>query len=314
MFRFLQRPVAFSFRFPISSVEAGKRQPQRRSYTLFRVLLFSLISSATLLVAAPQPQPFHRPLVFEPNRGQAPLQATWTAHGPGYQFQLTNDAVVMMFRERASGAPRTLQIRLTGSRSWNHVVGLDPTGGVSNYLNRPNGADSLSSIPHGRLRVAEVYPGIDFVLYSDGGNLEYDFLLQPGADPKQIQVAFDGQNDLRLDRQSGDLVLTMPAGSELRQIRPKVYQQVGDRRVEVAGGYQLLSGGRAAFTLAAYDPKRPLIIDPTVRFFLLAWQHQGNHFFPSPLHGRDLPITLVGVSDYSSGCNLEGSYFQSPMC
>src|ERR1017187_9377417 len=39
---------------------------------MFRTCVFSLVSTATLLVAAPQPRPFHRPLVFEPNRGQAP--------------------------------------------------------------------------------------------------------------------------------------------------------------------------------------------------------------------------------------------------
>jgi Beta-propeller repeat len=254
-----------------------------------------------MLSAAPTRQPFRQPLVFEQNHGQAPLQASWAAHGAGYQLQLTSDAVVMVFRDCESGARRTLQMRLTGSRPWSHVAGLDPTGGVSNYLNRPNGAHSLSSIPHyGRVRVSDVYQGIDLVLYSNGSNLEYDFLLQPGADPKQIQVAFEGQNDLRLDRESGDLVLTMPAGTELRQTRPKAYQQVGDRRVEVAGGYQLLNGGRVAFTLAAYDPRRPLVIDPTIQLsqFLgnlsqaraIAQDGDGNSYVTGSA-GVDFPVS-----------------------
>jgi hypothetical protein len=50
---------------------------------MFRVVLLSLISSATFLVAAPQPQPFRRPLLFEPNRGQAPAEVKWLARGPG---------------------------------------------------------------------------------------------------------------------------------------------------------------------------------------------------------------------------------------
>src|SRR5581483_5172925 len=142
--------------------------------TMFRSVPVAAVVAMKILSAAPTPQPFKQPLVFEPNRGQAPLPATWAAHGPGYQLQLTNDAVVMTFRERASSAPRTLQMRLTGSRPWSHVAGLDPTGGVSNYLNRPNGAHSLSGIPHyGRVRVSDVYQGIDLVLYSDGGNLSH---------------------------------------------------------------------------------------------------------------------------------------------
>src|SRR5439155_775673 len=55
-------------------------------------------------------------------------------------------------------------------------------------------------------------------------------------------------------------------GSELRQLRPRVYQRAGEKLVEVDGGYRLLKHGQAAFTLAHYDARRPLVIDPTVAF------------------------------------------------
>ena len=143
-------------------------------------------------------------------------------------------------------------------------AGLEPTGGVSNYIRGNDAKDSLNGIPHyARLSVAGVYDGVDLVFYSNGGDLEYDFVVAPGADPKQIRLAFDGQERMRVDEKSGDLVLTTAGGSELRQVRPQVYQQLGNQRVEVAGGYQLLDHGRAAFTLASYQHRRPLVIDPT---------------------------------------------------
>lgn len=167
------------------SESSARRLAKASFFSLVRSVPLAALVLVNMLSAAPTRQPFRQPLVFEQNHGQAPLQASWAAHGPGYQLQLTSDAVVMVFRDCESGARRTLQMRLTGSRPWSHVAGLDPTGGVSNYLNRPNGAHSLSSIPHyGRVRVSDVYQGIDLVLYSNGGNLEYDFLLQPGADPQ----------------------------------------------------------------------------------------------------------------------------------
>ena len=46
---------------------------------MFRVILFAVISSAALVLAAPQPQPFRRPLAFEPNRSQASAQVKWPA-------------------------------------------------------------------------------------------------------------------------------------------------------------------------------------------------------------------------------------------
>ena len=231
-----------------------------------RLLFLSALIGAGLLGAAPQPQPFQRPLVFEPNRGQAQPQTKWIAQGPGYLITFSEEGMTMAFREGASGSAQTLQMKLAGSRPWRQFTGLEPTGGVSSYLNRPNGADSLSGIPHyGSLRVSDVYQGIDVVFYNDHGNLEYDFVVQPGADTNQIQVAFEGQRNLRLDQHTGDLLLTTPSGSELRQMSPKAYQEIGNRRVSVAGGYQLLSGSRAAFSLAAYDVQRPLVIDPTVQ-------------------------------------------------
>jgi hypothetical protein len=69
---------------------------------VFRVILLTLISSAVLVVGAPQPQPFRRPLVFEPNRGQAPAQVKWRARGPGYQLFLTSEGTTMMVQEHAA--------------------------------------------------------------------------------------------------------------------------------------------------------------------------------------------------------------------
>ena len=73
---------------------------------------------------------------------------------------------------------------------------------------------------------------------------------------------------MRVDGKSGDLLLTTAGGSELRHVRPKVYQQVGNERVEVAGGYEILDRRHATFTLASYDRQRPLVIDPTITTFL----------------------------------------------
>src|SRR5262249_2866604 len=119
--------------------------------------LSSLILSATFLSAAPQPQAVHLPLVFEPNRGQFPAQVEWIARGPGYQLTLTSEGVMMMVREGAAEPAKrelmpellhapiltpvsakptytTVRTKLTGSRPWNQVSGLEPTGGVTNYF------------------------------------------------------------------------------------------------------------------------------------------------------------------------------------
>ena len=160
-----------------------------------------------------------------------------------------------------------MRMKLAGGRPWKDISGAEPTGSVSNYQNPADVKSWIVNVPrYGRVKVANVYEGIDLILYTHDDNLEYDFVVGPGADPKQVQVVFEGMKGMRVDKKSGDLVLTAPDGSELRQFRPNVYQQLADKRVEVAGGYKLLGPGRAAFTLAAYDRSRAVVIDPTVDF------------------------------------------------
>ena len=49
------------------------------------------------------------------------------------------------------------------------------------------------------MRYEEVYPGIDLVYYGKEGQLEYDFIVAPGADPNVIALEFDGADKLELD-------------------------------------------------------------------------------------------------------------------
>jgi hypothetical protein len=89
-----------------------------------------------------------------------------------------------------SAAPHkysTIRMKLDGSHSWNNATGLEPTGGVSNYLIGNNASKWHTGVPHfAKVSEASVYDGVDLVFYSNGQNLEYDFVVKPGADPKQI--------------------------------------------------------------------------------------------------------------------------------
>jgi len=70
-----------------------------------------------------------------------------------------------------------------------------------------------------------VYPGIDLVYYGNQQQLEYDFVVAPGADASQIHLTYSGADSMKIDSH-GDLILTVQ-GSELRQQQPKVYQGLG---------------------------------------------------------------------------------------
>ncbi|MFL6416325.1 MAG: hypothetical protein ACJ74Y_11740 [Bryobacteraceae bacterium] len=118
----------------------------------------------TALVTAPQPQPFRRPLVFEPKRAQAPAEAKWLARGPGYHIFFTRDGVTMIVDETtpepSDREPRysTVRMKLAGSRPWDDLTGLAPTGGVSNYFVRKDAKAWRTNIPHyNRISAGAVY-------------------------------------------------------------------------------------------------------------------------------------------------------------
>jgi hypothetical protein len=124
-------------------------------------------------------------------------------------------------RSRAAAKYDTIQMKLEGGRPWDNSTGQEPTGGTSDYYAGGDRKAWHLGIPHyAKVSEGSVYDGIDLVFYSNGGDLEYDFVVKPGADPKQIRLAFTGADSIRLNHASGYLVLTAANGSQLRENRP----------------------------------------------------------------------------------------------
>ncbi len=109
-----------------------------------------------------------------------------------------------------------------------------------------------------------MYPGIDVVYYHDKSKqLKYDFVVKPSADPHRIELAFEGADQINRNA-AGDIVLT--AGSQtIIQRRPRVYQEIGGRRVEIAARYRI-EGERVQFALGPRDPRAATIIDPVIEY------------------------------------------------
>src|SRR5262249_14054958 len=114
---------------------------------------------------------------------------------------------------------------------------------------------------YGRVEYDDVYPGIDLAYYGNNQQLEYDFIVAPGADPGQIRLGFAGAEGLTVDA-AGDLVV-QAGGQTLRQDKPVLYQEVDGARLEVAGQFEVRRQ-EVSFAVGAYDAGRPLVIDPVL--------------------------------------------------
>src|SRR5205823_3660540 len=128
---------------------------------------------------------------------------------------------------------------------------------------------------YSKVEYKNVYDGIDLVYYGNQRQLEYDFVVQPGADPRNIGFEIQSstlqgrrKQDLRIDT-AGDLLLATAAGP-IHFHKPIVYQtgtdsQPASRRL-VDGRYVITRDKRVHFKIAAYDKTQPLIIDPVLTY------------------------------------------------
>jgi hypothetical protein len=202
------------------------------------------------------------PLSFEANRGQTDKQVRFMSRGPGYTLFLTSsEAVLVTGKDKALVA----RMKLTGTNPRPQVRGLDELASKSYYFigNDPN--KWQSKVPnYARVRYQDVYPGIDLVYYGNQRQLEYDFVVAPGADPKSIKLSFPEARKIRIDRESGDLKLEC-AGGEVRFHKPVAYQ-MGDGKSWVEARYVLKQGKQVCVAVGRYDVAKQLIVDPVLSY------------------------------------------------
>ncbi len=220
------------------------------------------------------------PLAFEANLGQTESPVAFLARGAGYALFLTPVEAVLSLsqnppNETPSGSkegqasedrpPAVLRLTFPGANSSPRVSGLDPQSGRSNYFVGNHRSRWQTDVPHfGRVHYEDVYPGIDLVYYGRQRQLEFDFVVQAGADPRQIGMEFGGADGIETDVR-GDLIVHI-GGGRLRQHKPVVYQEWEGERHSVAAAYVVEGVRRVAFRLGAYDASRPLVIDPVLAY------------------------------------------------
>jgi hypothetical protein len=218
------------------------------------------------------------PLSFEANHGQASSSAQFLARGSGYSLYLTRDAAVLELCHPAPGAVgrdaqlstdrtqrsiscRPMRMHLAGAIDAATPAGENQLPGTVNYFIGNDPAKWRTGITtFAKVRYSSIYSGIDLVYYGNHRELEYDFVVAPGADANLISLQFDGTSHLRRAA-NGDLLASTPDGT-LTLRRPAVYQTIDGRRVPISGAFTLSARHTVRFRLGRYDRTRPLIIDP----------------------------------------------------
>ena len=113
-----------------------------------------------------------------------------------------------------------IDVSLLGANPHARLVASDPDDAYLNFYNEPIGLNGLTNVPtYHTVTYQNVYPGIDMVFSADEQQLEYSFILHPGANPKKIRLQFNGcdqlainhLNDLDMNNQKGWITQKAPS-------------------------------------------------------------------------------------------------------
>ena len=231
------------------------------------------------------------PLVFELNQGQVDSHVRFLARtGVATAFLEPGRMVLAFPPETASlnphGNARAISMELLGANRQAQSFGLNLLPGRSNYYVGRSSRGWHTAVPqYGKVMFTEVLPRVDLIYYGNSGNMEYDFVLRPGADPRGLRFHVSGADHLTLNR-SGDLALRL-GNDTLTLHKPVVYQEQSGVRHTIEVHYRLNGSTEVSIELGRYDLRAPLIVDPTLSY--------------STLIGSNMSTTVQGVAVDPSG-------------
>lgn len=214
------------------------------------------------------------PLSFEENLGQTDSKVKFLSRGNGYNLFLTSNKATLSLtkpnkinsKTNSEDTNKTLAVEMSilGANPSANVVGEKPLA-KSNYFTGNDPSKWKSSINnYKQIRYQEIYDGVDLVYYGNQRQLEYDFIVKPGANPDNVKLSFNGIDKLNLD-EKGNLVLNI-AGEEIIQHKPLIYQTIDGVKETIDGSYLVLENNQVAFVVENYDKSKELVIDPVLAY------------------------------------------------
>ncbi|MDR2855334.1 MAG: PKD domain-containing protein, partial [Methanomicrobiales archaeon] len=203
------------------------------------------------------------PFAFIANEGQFVDGIAFQTTSPEQVISLRSDRIEYIHAD--GSAP--VSVIFKGAEPNPVISGHDPMDGTAGFFygSDPDtwttGVELVTKVIYEGL-----YPGIDMQLSGSQGVLKTEFIVQPGADPSQIALQYEGQTEIYIDDE-GALVASTGTRDIIDET-PFSYQIVQDIETSVESAYLLSKDNVVTFELGSYDNTLPLVIDPVMRYSL----------------------------------------------
>lgn len=183
-----------------------------------------------------------------------------------------------------------LDVTLVGANPNAQLITAQRSDYYENYYGPGLGEDGVKARACAKLIYKDVYPGIDWVLYTtlkEGiPSLKYDFVVHNGADPFAIRLRYDGATNLQL--QDGALLAETPYGS-ITEAAPYTYSAATHEPVNSSF---ILSDNELSFSLGTHSGD--IVIDPNLHW---ATYYEGAVGYSG---GIALYFDRIDIDEYSN--------------
>jgi hypothetical protein len=248
---------------------------------------FAIATALLVLLVEAAAQNYAKlPMNFEATQAETGRRSTFQSRAAGYAVSIAPDRTVLALAGLphpsarssktmpgsakaqpfpATNRPTIVGMRLVGANARAKMVGLSELEAKSNYYLGSDPAKWRTGIPHyEKVQCKDIYAGIDLVYYGNRDQLEFDFVVSPGANPELVRLTFEGSESIRID-ENGDLVIHT-SDREVKLRTPTTYQvRDGQRRV-IAAQYGITGENEVSLQVAAYDKRSALVIDPVLSY------------------------------------------------
>ena len=190
--------------------------------------------------------------LFELNLGQSEPGVRYTAREGRSVLMLRDDSTVV------AGDTGRVAWRLVGANPGSRFEASEKSPVSRSYLRGDRSKWVWDAPLFGRVVRRGAYAGIDVAYHAAAsGAVEYDYVVQPGADPRVIRLRFDAGTSLRI-LPDGSLAASH-GGFSVRHKAPVAYD---DLRAPVAVRFERRGLHEVGFAVGEYDRRRVLTIDP----------------------------------------------------
>jgi len=270
------------------------------------VSLFQVVKAQGGMQFTPNQGQWHDKIAYEADilAGKLFLEKTGFTY---YMYQGDDQYQYHEYMHKRQGFPKTFEMRghilktkFLGAKE-PILNGKSPLNFYKNYMIGRDKKHWASHVPvYQQVDYQELYSGIDLSLYSNETGLKYDWVIAPHADPNQIQIEYQGAEDLFIN---DGIFYIRTSINHLVETRPVAFQIIEGKRIHVDCAYNL-NGKVLAFELGAYNADYALIIDPPIMVFATYSGSSADNFGFTATYDRQGSLYAAG--------NVTHEYSNSP--